>query len=83
MSSSVWTPRSRPIGRSESNRDAGCGEEDAPADEGAHRYLAEFDFRYNNRFGLGVEDTERARKAVAGVAGKRLAYNQPHSSVAN
>lgn len=36
-----------------------------------HRYLAEFDFRYNNRSGLGVEDTERARKAVAGVAGKR------------
>src|SRR5262245_28214870 len=29
-----------------------------------HRYLAEFDFRYNNRSRLGVEDKERARKAV-------------------
>ena len=28
-----------------------------------HRYLAEFDFRYNNRSALGVEDEERARKA--------------------
>jgi transposase-like protein len=43
-----------------------------------HRYLAEFDFRYNNRSGLGVEDTERAMKAVAGTAGKRLTYRQAH-----
>lgn len=42
-----------------------------------HRYLAEFDFRYNNRSGLGVEDTERAYKAVTGVVGKRLTYRQP------
>jgi hypothetical protein len=27
-----------------------------------HRYLAEFDFRYNNRAGLGVKDGERAGK---------------------
>ncbi len=26
------------------------------------RRLAEFDFRYNNRSGLGVEDTERVAK---------------------
>jgi transposase-like protein len=39
-----------------------------------HRYLAEFDFRYNNRSRLGVEDKERARKAVAGAKGKRLTY---------
>jgi transposase-like protein len=39
-----------------------------------HRYLAEFDFRYNNRSGLGVEDTERARRAVLGAKGKRLTY---------
>ena len=25
-----------------------------------HRYLAEFDFRYNNRVALGVNDGERA-----------------------
>ena len=30
-----------------------------------HRYLAEFDFRYNHRSGLGVEDTERAARIIA------------------
>jgi hypothetical protein len=39
-----------------------------------HRYLAEFDFRYNNRSALGVEDTERAKLAVRGAKGKRLTY---------
>jgi len=39
-----------------------------------HRYLAEFDFRYNNRSALGVEDVERAGKALAGIVGKRLKY---------
>jgi transposase-like protein len=42
-----------------------------------HRYLKEFDFRYNNRSKLGVEDTERAAKAALGAEGKRLTYNQP------
>src|ERR1700737_1869945 len=37
-----------------------------------HRYLAEFDFRYNNRSGLGVEDIERAERALKGSEGKRL-----------
>jgi transposase-like protein len=39
-----------------------------------HRYLAEFDFRYNNRVKLGVNDEARAAKAVEGVVGKRLTY---------
>lgn len=39
-----------------------------------HRYLAEFDFRYNNRKALGVEDAERADKLLLGVKGKRLTY---------
>ena len=39
-----------------------------------HRYLAEFDFRYNNRSRLGVEDQERALRALNGVTGKRLTY---------
>jgi transposase-like protein len=39
-----------------------------------HRYLAEFDFRYNNRKALGVEDSERADKILKGVVGKRLTY---------
>jgi transposase-like protein len=41
------------------------------------RYLAEFDFRYSNRSKLGVEDTERAEKAMMGAEGKRLTYHQP------
>lgn len=36
------------------------------------RYLSEFSFRYNSRSALGIEDTERAAKAVKGAAGKRL-----------
>ena len=39
-----------------------------------HRYLAEFDFRYNNRKALGVEDEARAVKMVKGAKGKRLTY---------
>ena len=45
-----------------------------------HRYLSEFDFRYNNRSGLGVGDTERAAKALKGIAGKRLTYRQPREA---
>jgi hypothetical protein len=41
-----------------------------------HRYLAEFDFRYNARSALGVEDLERAERALRGVAGKRLTYRK-------
>lgn len=39
-----------------------------------HRYLAEFDFRYNNRVALGVCDHERAERALYGAKGKRLTY---------
>ncbi len=39
-----------------------------------HRYLAEFDFRYNNRVAKGVHDEQRAEKALLGVKGKRLTY---------
>lgn len=42
-----------------------------------HRYLAEFDFRYNNREKLGVDDTERTRLLLKGAKGKRLLYRQP------
>jgi transposase-like protein len=45
-----------------------------------HRYLAEFDFRYNNRSKLGIEDKERAAKATVGAKGKRLTYRQPNGS---
>jgi transposase-like protein len=43
-----------------------------------HRYLAEFDFRYNNRSKLGIEDAERANNALKGIGGKRLTYRGPH-----
>jgi transposase-like protein len=39
-----------------------------------HRYLAEFDFRYNNRVRLGVDDIERADRTLKGIVGKRLTY---------
>lgn len=44
------------------------------AEKHLHRYLAEFDFRHNNRVALGVDDEARAEKIVAGVTGKRLTY---------
>lgn len=43
-----------------------------------HRYLSEFDFRYSNRVALGVNDGERAARAVRGAAGKRLTYRGRH-----
>jgi transposase-like protein len=43
-----------------------------------HRYLAEFDHRYNYRMALGYNDIDRALAAIRGVAGKRLMYRQPH-----
>jgi transposase-like protein len=42
-----------------------------------HRYLNEFDFRYSNRIGLGVDDSTRAALALKGIEGKRLTYRQP------
>jgi transposase-like protein len=43
-----------------------------------HRYLAEFDFRYNHRVKLGFNDGDRAAIAVKNADGKRLTYRQPH-----
>ncbi len=45
------------------------------AEKNLHRYLAEFDFRYNTR---KITDGERAVLAVKGGEGKRLTYRQPH-----
>jgi transposase-like protein len=44
-----------------------------------HRYAAEFDFRYSNRVALGVDDQERANRALLGVVGKRLTYRRTGS----
>jgi hypothetical protein len=43
-----------------------------------HRYLAEFDFRYNHRIALGFDDETRIVLAVRGAEGKRLTYHQPY-----
>lgn len=45
-----------------------CGEQHL------HRYLAEYEFRYNNRIGNGVDDRQRADNALEGIVGKRLTY---------
>ncbi len=45
-----------------------CGEQHL------HRYLAEYEFRYNNRIANGVDDRQRADSALAGIVGKRLTY---------
>jgi hypothetical protein len=39
-----------------------------------HRYLAEFDFRMNNRAKLGINDEMRTENAIKGITGKRLTY---------
>ena len=39
-----------------------------------HRYVAEFEFRYNNREANGCGDGNRAVRALEGIMGKRLTY---------
>jgi hypothetical protein len=57
------------------------------AEKHLHRYVAEFDFRYNNRVRLGVNDAQRAGNALRGIVGKRLTFRdsfplgQPPGSV--
>ena len=41
-----------------------------------HRYLAEFDFRYNRRTKLGFTDAMRTDDALKGIEGKRLTYRR-------
>jgi len=45
-----------------------CGEQHL------HRYLAEYEFRYNNRIANGVDDRARSVEAIKGIIGKRLTY---------
>jgi transposase-like protein len=45
-----------------------------------HRYLAEFDFRYNNRIALGINDEARADEAVRNIRGKRLTYRRTNEA---
>lgn len=39
-----------------------------------HRYLSEYDFRFNHREALGYNDEDRASALLKGVVGKRLTY---------
>jgi len=48
------------------------------SEEHLKRYLAEFDFRYNERIALGVDDVERTNRALRGIVGKRLTYRTTH-----
>jgi hypothetical protein len=45
-----------------------CGEQHL------QRYLTEFQFRFNNRSGLGITDGERTTRTMRGIEGKRLTY---------
>ncbi len=45
-----------------------CGEQHL------HRYLAEYEFRYNHRSAHGYNDADRTRQALHGIVGKRLTY---------
>jgi hypothetical protein len=47
-----------------------------------HRYCAEFEFRWNNRIALGVDDHQRTVNIVLGAEGKRLTFRQPSGSSA-
>ena len=49
------------------------------AEKHLHRYLSEFEFRFNTRTKLGFTDKERATLALKGAAGKRLTYRQPQN----
>ena len=42
-----------------------------------HRYLAEFEFRYNHRVANGFGDAARSVAALEGIKGKRLTYRRP------
>ena len=48
-----------------------CGEQHL------HRYLAEFEFRYNTRTANGFDDRQRAAEGLKGIVGKRLTYARP------
>jgi transposase-like protein len=41
-----------------------------------HRYIREFDFRYNHRIKLGYDDATRITELLKGASGKRLTYRR-------
>jgi len=53
-----------------------CGEQHL------HRYLAEYEFRYNNRIANGVDDGQRAVEGLKGIVGKRQSYKSAGQEIA-
>ena len=51
-----------------------CGEQHL------HRYLSEFEFRYNTRSKLGFNDVARAELILRGAEGKQLTYRRPDAA---
>jgi hypothetical protein len=51
-----------------------CGEQHL------QRYLAEFDYRANDRVKLGFDDAARGDIALQGIGGKRLTYRRSHQA---
>jgi transposase-like protein len=49
------------------------------AEKHLHRYLAEFEFRYNNRVALGYNDADRSDIMLRGIVGKRLTYQRTNA----
>jgi transposase-like protein len=47
------------------------------SDQHLQRYLDEFSFRYSNRVKLGIDDGERAARAIKSGDGKRLTWRRP------
>lgn len=43
-----------------------------------HRYLAEFEFRYNTPMANGIDDRGRAIAAVRRIVGKHLTHTTPN-----
>lgn len=53
-----------------------CGEDHL------HRYLAEFEFRYNHRERNGFNDGARSEQALKGIVGKRITYRRTDEAFA-
>jgi hypothetical protein len=50
------------------------------AEQHLQRYVTEFEFRFNNRTALGVNDKMRAETLLKQIEGKRLTYRRPNEA---
>ena len=56
------------------------GAQHSVSDHHLQRYIDELAFRWNKQVANGVNDAERASRAIKGAEGKRLMYQQPRSA---